>query len=63
MAFDKIKNDESIQKLLSLQSILPLLDQRLPLKEGTRQTALRQAIEQKSKDAKDYYTEVGCLLV
>ena len=56
--FEKVDNNDTDQKLQALESITQLLDQRLPFRDNMRQVGLSQAIGQKGKDAKEFYTKV-----
>ena len=58
--FDKVENN-TLQKLEALESASLLLDERLSLKDDTRQTGLSLAIGQKSSGAEKFYTKVSSI--
>ena len=58
--FDKVENT-TLQKLEALESASLLLDERLFLKDDTRQSGLSLAIGQKGSGAKRFYSKVSTI--
>ena len=56
VAYDKV---DTLDKLEALESASLLLDERLSLKDHTRQIGLPLAIGEKGLDAKDFYSKVN----